>query len=149
MTMPTKLSTAFDYSNEFWNIADYVRDVIRPADYNKLILPLVLLRRLECALEPTREAVLALKDVLGQENERYKAVSGKSFYNVTKFRLNDLGNTNTLEALEAYINGFSPNAREILQKFRLLDTIKRWRLLKFLIIHFSLVYNTIQNFSPV
>ena len=122
--MPTKLSTAFDYSNEFWNIADYVRDVIRPADYNKLILPLVLLRRLECALEPTREAVLALKDALGQENEQYKAVSGKSFYNVTRFRLNDLGNTNTLEALEAYINGFSPNAREILQKFRLLETCK-------------------------
>lgn len=125
--MPTTANT-FDYVNEFWNIADYVRDVIRPADYNKLILPFVLLRRLECALEPTRDNVIALKEklggILGRENDQYKAVSGKSFYNVTKFRLNDLGNSNTLEALEQYVSGFSPNAREILEKFRLLETCK-------------------------
>lgn len=46
--------TAFDYVNEIWSIANYVRDVIRPADYNKLILPFAVLRRFECALEPTR-----------------------------------------------------------------------------------------------
>lgn len=49
--------TAFDYVNEIWSIANYVRDVIRPADYNKLILPFAVLRRFECALEPTRAAV--------------------------------------------------------------------------------------------
>ena len=49
--------TTFDYVGEIWSIADWVRDVIRPADYNKLILPFALLRRLECALEPTRDAV--------------------------------------------------------------------------------------------
>ena len=48
--------TAFDYVNEIWSIANYVRDVIRPADYNKLILPFAVLRRFECALEPTRAA---------------------------------------------------------------------------------------------
>lgn len=48
--MPEGKST-FDYVNEIWNIADYVRDVIRPADYNKLILPFAVLRRLECALD--------------------------------------------------------------------------------------------------
>lgn len=37
--------TAFDYVNEIWSIANYVRDVIRPADYNKLILPFAVLRR--------------------------------------------------------------------------------------------------------
>ena len=41
---------AFDYVNDIWSIADYVRDVIRPADYNKLILPFAVLRRFECAL---------------------------------------------------------------------------------------------------
>ena len=46
--------SAFDYVNEIWSIANYVRDVIRPADYNKLILPFAVLRRFECALEPTR-----------------------------------------------------------------------------------------------
>ena len=49
--------TAFDYVNEIWGIANYVRDVIRPADYNKLILPFAVLRRFECALEPTRAVV--------------------------------------------------------------------------------------------
>lgn len=49
--------TAFDYVNEIWGIANYVRDVIRSADYNKLILPFAVLRRFECALEPTRGAV--------------------------------------------------------------------------------------------
>lgn len=49
--------TAFDYVNEIWGIANYVRDVIRSADYNKLILPFAVLWRFECALEPTRGAV--------------------------------------------------------------------------------------------
>lgn len=52
---------AFDYVNDIWSIADYVRDVIRPADYNKLILPFAVLRRFECALEPTRDKLLARK----------------------------------------------------------------------------------------
>lgn len=39
--------SAFDYVNEIWGIANYVRDVIRPADYNKLILPFAVLRRFE------------------------------------------------------------------------------------------------------
>lgn len=60
--------TAFDYVNEIWSIANYVRDVIRPADYNKLILPFAVLRRFECALEPTRAAVSrqAAKGVWGR-----------------------------------------------------------------------------------
>ena len=53
--------TAFDYVNEIWSIANYVRDVIRPADYNKLILPIAVLRRFECALEPTRAGVIGKK----------------------------------------------------------------------------------------
>ena len=42
-----------------WNIADYARDAIDRKDYNKIVLPFSLLRRLECALEPTRDAVVA------------------------------------------------------------------------------------------
>lgn len=52
---------AFDYVNDIWSIADYVRDVIRPADYNKLILPFAVLRRFAGALELTRDKVLARK----------------------------------------------------------------------------------------
>lgn len=50
--------TNLDYVNEIWNIADYVRDVISRADYNKVVLPFALLRRLECALEPTNQITM-------------------------------------------------------------------------------------------
>lgn len=80
--------TAFDYVNEIWSIANYVRDVIRPADYNKLILPFAVLRRFECALEPTRAAVSrqAAKGVWDDDDPKYCALSGHCFYNVTSFR---------------------------------------------------------------
>ncbi len=45
--------TAFDYVNEIWSIANYVRDVIRPADYNKLILPFGVIGKKVCP-EPNR-----------------------------------------------------------------------------------------------
>lgn len=116
----------FDYVGEIWGIADWVRDVIRPADYNKLILPFALLRRLECALEPTRDAVCKAVErheaEWGRENEAYCTFSGKSFYNVTGFRLNDLGVDDTLDALMAYVDGFSPNARSILTRFKIRET---------------------------
>ena len=48
---------AFDYVNDIWSIADYVRDVIRPADYNKLILPFAVLHLVAGALESTRDKV--------------------------------------------------------------------------------------------
>lgn len=118
--------TSFNYVSEIWNIADYVRDEIRPADYNKLILPFALLRRLECSLEATRDdvckAVEQFSNTLGLENDYYKSISKKPFYNVTSFRLNDLGVNRTLEALMQYIDGFSANAREILNKFKIRDT---------------------------
>ncbi len=48
----------FDYENKIWNVADYVWGPINTSDFNKVILPFTMLRRLECALEPTREAVV-------------------------------------------------------------------------------------------
>lgn len=119
--------TAFDYVNEIWSIANYVRDVIRPADYNKLILPFAVLRRFECALEPTRAAVSrqAAKGVWDDDDPKYCALSGHCFYNVTSFTLSNLGATKTCDALMAYINGFSVNAREVLQRFEMRQTCEK------------------------
>lgn len=50
--------TVFDMVSDIWGIADYLRDVIKRSEYNRIVLPFSLLRRLECALEPTRDAVL-------------------------------------------------------------------------------------------
>ena len=50
--------TVLDFVSDIWKVADYVRDVIKRSEYNRVVLPFALLRRLECALEPTRDAVL-------------------------------------------------------------------------------------------
>ena len=117
---------AFDYVNKIWAIADYVRDVIRPADYNKLILPFAVLRRFECALESTRERVYkqVQKGVWDDDDPRYCVLSGHCFFNTTSFRLNDLGASRTYDALMSYIGGFSENAREVLLKFQMENTCK-------------------------
>lgn len=119
--------SAFDYVNEIWGIANYVRDVIRPADYNKLILPFAVLRRFECALEPTRETVCrqVARGTWNDDDPKYCALSGHCFYNVTSFKLSNLGANKTYDALMAYINGFSANAREVLQRFEMEQTCKK------------------------
>lgn len=114
-----------------WVIYDvvlhYVRDTIRPADYNKLILPFAVLRRFECALEPTRQLVCdrVAKGTWEDDDPKYCALSGHCFYNVTSFRLSNLGATGTYAALMAYINGFSANAREVLQRFEMRTTCEK------------------------
>lgn len=120
----------FDYVKEIWNVADFVRDVIKTSEYNRVVLPFTMLRRLECALEPTRDAVCQAYEEhqdpadWGAENDNYCLISKKSFYNVTNFRLNSLGSSDTLEALMGYIDGFSENARNIMKRFRMEETCK-------------------------
>lgn len=118
----------FNYVDAIWGIADYVRDIIKRSEYNRLVLPFSLLRRLECALESTRddvvEAVKEHESEWSRESDNYCAFSKKAFYNVTNFRLNNLGATDTLAALMEYINGFSPNARDILLRFKIEETCK-------------------------
>lgn len=129
MTEQVNQQSSFDYANQIWNIADYVRDTITPKEYNKVVLPFSLLRRLECALESTREDVVETFDAheldWGRENSNYCQYSKKSFYNVTSFRLDDLGATDTLDALMEYVDGFSSNAREIFVKFRFKETCEK------------------------
>lgn len=118
----------FNYIDAIWGIADYVRDIIKRSEYNRLVLPFSLLRRLECALESTRddvvEAVKEHESEWSRESDNYCAFSKKAFYNITNFRLNNLGATDTLAALMEYINGFSPNARDILLRFKIEETCK-------------------------
>lgn len=112
----------FDYVNEIWGIADYIRGAgIQTSDFNKVILPFVVLRRLECALEPTRDAVCKRheKGTWADDDPKYCALSEHCFYNLTSFTLSNLGAVNTYKALMAYVDGFSENARSVLKKFEL------------------------------
>ena len=122
------LNEKFDYEKEIWAVADLVWGPIKTSEFNRVILPFTMLRRLECALESTREAVVQAvtehEAEWGRESDNYCTYSGKAFYNTTNFRLNSLGSTDTFEALMSYIDGFSENARTIMKRFKMEETCK-------------------------
>jgi len=128
MAVQNQEKKRFDYEGEIWKIANFVWGPIKTSEFNRVILPFTMLRRLECALEPTRNDVIKAVEEhekeWGNESKNYCQFSQMAFYNTTAFRLNSLGATDTLEALNAYIDGFSPNAREIMKKFKMEETCK-------------------------
>lgn len=121
-----------------WSIADdCLRDVYVRGKYRDIILPMVVLRRLDTLLEPTKEAVLA--EVAFQKNEMnateldsepLKEAAGQVFYNVSKWTLKSLYGTATnnqqilLANFEEYLNGYSANVKEIIECFELTSKIR-------------------------
>ncbi|MBI4583211.1 MAG: SAM-dependent DNA methyltransferase [Planctomycetes bacterium] len=120
-------------ANFIWGIADDVlRDVYVRGKYRDVILPMTVIRRLDALLEATKQAVLKMNDQLDQAGIANKhaalcQVSGQAFYNVSPFTLRDLkarGKQQQLKAdFEAYLDGFSPNVQEILDKFKFRNQI--------------------------
>jgi type I restriction enzyme M protein len=120
-------------SNFIWNIADDVlRDVYVRGKYRDVILPMTVIRRLDAVLEPTKDAVLTMKaqlDKAGVANQHAALcqASGEAFYNTSLFRLRDLASRSRRQQLksdfEAYLDGFSPNVREVLDKFKFRNQI--------------------------
>ena len=120
--------SALNISSFIWGIADDVlRDVYVRGKYRDVILPMTVIRRLDAVLEPTKEAVLRMKaqlDRAGVTNQdaALRQASGEAFYNTSQFRLRDLtsrGRQQQLRAdFEAYLDGFSPNVQEVLEKFK-------------------------------
>ncbi|NCA72923.1 MAG: SAM-dependent DNA methyltransferase, partial [Sphingobacteriia bacterium] len=119
--------------NFIWGIADDVlRDVYVRGKYRDVILPMTVIRRLDAVLEPSKEAVLAMKarlDEAGIVEQRVAlgSAAGEAFYNVSPFTLRDLKNRAKHQQLkadfEAYLDGFSANVQEILDKFRFRNQI--------------------------
>lgn len=120
-------------TNFIWGIADDVlRDVYVRGKYRDVILPMIVIRRLDAVLEPTKEAVLEMKrrldeaDVANQEIALRNA-AGQAFYNVSPFRLRDLRSRARAQQLRddfvAYLDGFSPNVQEVLEKFKFRNQI--------------------------
>lgn len=120
-------------TNFIWGIADDVlRDVYVRGKYRDVILPMTVIRRLDALLEPTKEAVLGMKkqlDSAGIANQHAALcqASGEAFYNSSPFTLKDLRNRAKIQQLkadfEAYLDGFSPNVQEILEKFKFRNQI--------------------------
>jgi len=116
-----------------WGIADDVlRDVYVRGKYRDVILPMVVVRRLDGLLEPTKPAVLHIKSTLDQagitnQDAPLRQAAGQAFYNTSPFTLRDLrarAKAQQVKAdFEAYLNGFSPNVQEILDKFKFRNQI--------------------------
>ena len=125
--------SALNVSGFIWGIADDVlRDVYVRGKYRDVILPMTVIRRLDAVLEPTKEAVLRMKDQLDDagitnQDAALRPAAGEAFYNVSPFRLRDLTSRGTQQQLradfEAYLDGFSPNVQEVLEKFKFRNQI--------------------------
>ncbi|MFW6209693.1 MAG: type I restriction-modification system subunit M N-terminal domain-containing protein, partial [Spirochaetota bacterium] len=124
-------------ANFIWGIADDVlRDVYVRGKYRDVILPMTVIRRLDVCLEPTKQDVLKMNEQLDQAGVANKvgALSkaagvdaNYAFYNNSLFTLRDLqarAKQQQLKAdFEAYLDGFSPNVQEILDKFKFRNQI--------------------------
>lgn len=110
-------------SSFIWSVADLLRGDYKQSEYGKVILPFTVLRRLDCVLEPTKEAVLAEKkkrEAAGLNPEPFllKAAGGL-FYNTSPLDLKKLmGDQDHIgENLRSYMQAFSPAVRDIFESF--------------------------------
>lgn len=112
-----------------WKNADDLWGDFKHTDFGKIILPFTLLRRLECVLEPTREAAQEIYANLAGEDIDLGVIlrqtTGYPFYNTSNYTLGTLGATRTRQNLEDYISKFSDNARVIFEQFDFANTIAR------------------------
>ncbi len=114
-----------------WSVADLIRDTFKRGKYQDVILPLTVLRRVDCVLAPTKEAVLKtngqLRGKLENLDGQLQRASGYAFYNTSLYDFERLcaDAPNLAANLRAYIAAFSPNMREVLEKFDFDNTISR------------------------
>jgi type I restriction enzyme M protein len=114
-----------------WSVADILRGDFKPHEYGQTILPFVVLRRLECALEKTKDKVIAKsKSLEGKINDLETILnkeSGHNFYNTSPLSLTKIlqDPDKVASNLSSYIRAFSPSASEVLDKYGFPDKIKK------------------------
>ena len=132
------IQTHEELKAKIWEIANRLRGPYRPPQYRLVMLPLVVLRRLDCVLEPTKDAVLKRRDELEAQKMPEAAMDhllGKAadaqrkhpLYNTSPYSFAQLvGDAeNIAPNLVSYINGFSPTARHIFERFKFADQIEK------------------------
>ena len=116
-----------------WSVADLLRGDYKQSEYGKVILPLTVIRRLDCVLEPTKQAVLQKHTQLSGKIENVEpvlqAVAGEQFYNTSPLTFGKLlDDPNTIaDSLQLYIGGFSEAAKDVIDKFEFGIQIERLR----------------------
>jgi type I restriction enzyme M protein len=148
----TRRAAATDFrplADFIWEIADLLRGDYKQADYGKVILPMTVLRRLDCVLAPTKEAVLARAGELAGDSAEVRhrmlmRTAGQAFYNTSKFDFQRLlaDPAQIGPNLVHYIQGFSAHAREILEHFGFEGQIEKLE-------RSNLLYLVVQRFAEV
>lgn len=136
-----------------WAIADKLTGVYKPHEYGEVILPLTVIRRFDCILADTKEAVLEKYDEvknLPMRDVLLRKVSGYEFYNTSKYTFEKLLDDpdNIEENFHDYLNGFSENVRDIIEKFKFdghIDTMANKGILYIVIKEFT---STRANLHP-
>ena len=114
-----------------WGVADLIRDSFRRGEYQSVILPLTVLRRLDCVLAQSKKRVLEtnakLHGKLENLDPQLRKASGFAFYNTSRYDFEKLlaDAPNLAANLRNYIAGFSANMRDVLEKFDFDNTIRR------------------------
>ena len=120
-----------NYGAFIWSVADLLRGVYKQSEYGRVVLPLTVLRRLDCVLGPTKSEVLSVAAKLPESLENRGPVlehaAGQSFYNTSKHTFTTLlADPDNLAAnLRNYIAGFSESTRDIIVKFNFDTQIDR------------------------
>jgi type I restriction enzyme M protein len=131
-----------------WSVADLLRGDYKQSEYGKVIMPFTVLRRLDCVLEPTKDAVLdrydKMKGRIDNVDPVLCQVAGQQFYNTSKLTFTKLlDDTNQIAAnLRAYIAGFSESARDIIEKFGLDTQIEK-------LAKANLLYQVVGKFAEI
>ncbi len=114
-----------------WGVADLIRDTFKRGKYQDVILPLTVLRRLDCVLAPSKQKVLEtqarFKGKLENVDPQLRKASGFAFYNTSRYNFDKLlaDAPHLAPNLRNYIAGFSQNMREVLERFDFNNTISK------------------------
>jgi type I restriction enzyme M protein len=125
------VSNFTEKSNFIWGTADLIRDTFKRGKYQDVILPFTVLRRIDSVLVPTKPKVLEtyhqLKDRLDNLDPQLRRVAGYAFYNTSPYTFESLLDDapNLAANLNAFINGFSQNMRDVIEKFDFRNTIEK------------------------
>ena len=126
------METHSEIVNFLWGTANLIRDDFKRGRYEDVILPFTVLRRIDSVLKPTKDEVLEAyrkyKDEIDNLDSQLKKRAGQAFYNTSRYtfeRLVQEGPGPLKNNLNTYIAGFSPNMREVIEKFEFRNTIQR------------------------
>jgi len=131
-----------------WSVADLIRDKFKRGKYQDVILPLTVLRRIDCVLEPNKNKVLEAyakyEGKLDNLEPLLRKAAGFSFYNTSKYTFDRLlaDHTNLAANLRNYINGFSDNMRTVFEKFEFDRTLTK-------LDSGNLLYQVMERFNSV